>query len=380
MLKIAKGIEIVDISSPIIGKLQHAHCSSVVSFKNGTIFVAYFHAVNEAHHTQCIFGRKLVQGETNWSEPFLITEHKKLFRFEGNPVLWIAPDTKKLFLFYVTSWGGWSTCILRYKTSTDQGKTWSNPKKVHRHISRLSKNPPIMLENGNYLLPATIEFRECTPLFYLSDDQGKTWRDVGARIVVPEKYWPPNKAESSKFPERMLDQPTVIQRKDGTIYCLMRAYRPLGKMYETLSHDGGKTWSKPKPALLPNPDGGFHMIKLQSGNIFIIYNHSSEGRNPLSVALSEDGGRTWKYRRNLCEYHPPENNPQEGNDALGNQKENFQYPTCYQANDGVIHISWSHGYSLELNNRPKRITDIQYTSITEDWVREELFSEETWLL
>ena len=51
------------------------------------------------------------------------------------------------------------------------------------------------------------------------------------------------------------------------------------------------------------------MIKLQSGNIGIAYNHALAEplnileRNPVSIAISEDEGRTWQYRRNLCEFH-----------------------------------------------------------------------------
>ena len=288
---------------------------------------------------------------------------------EGNPVVWIAPDTGKLWLFYITSWGGWSTCILRCKTSDDRGKTWSKNKKVWKHISRISKNPPILTSKGDYLLPVTIEFQECVPLFYISNDQGKKWKDPGARIEVPEEFWPPKKAETSKFPSRMLDQPTIIERKDGSIFCLMRAYRPLGKMYETTSTDGGETWTPAKPSVLPNPDGGFHMIRLQSGNVAIIYNHSSEVRNPLSVAISEDEGQTWKYRRNICEFHP---------DKEEKQNYTFQYPTMTQGADGTLHVTWTFGHWETVDSQPKQFGDAQYVSFTEDWVKEKAYFDGDW--
>ncbi len=381
MLKIAKGIEITDISSPIIGKLQHAHCSSVVGFEDGEVLVVYFHAIKEAHRLQAIYGRRKRAKDSKWSKPFLVSKDVKLARMEGNPVLWIAPDTGKLWMFYITSWGGWSTCILRYKTSEDRGRTWSKSRKVYGHISRLSKNPPVMLDNGDYVLPVTIEFRECTPMFFVSSDQGKSWTDPGARITLPEKFWPENKAKTSKFPERELDQPTIIQRDDGNLLCLMRAYRPLGKMYQTISEDGGRTWSEPEPSTLPNPDGGFNMIKLRSGNVAIAYNHSSEVRNPLSVALSEDDGKSWKYRKNICEYHK---NATTGEASMAdNEKsrpETFQYPTIHQSKDGRLHCTWSNGRSLRVNGQVESVTDIQYTSFTEDWIKEKPFEVETWLL
>jgi len=371
MIKVAEGLTIDQLTQPIIGELEHAHCSGIVAFENGDLFSTYFHAITEAHRKQAIFGQHKRAGEKTWSKPFVVSKDIKNFRMEGNPVIWIAPDTQKLWLFYISSWGGWSTCILRYKTSDDQGKTWSKSTKIYPHISRITKNPPIVTSKGWYILPTTIEFRECIPLFFISKDQGKTWTDPGARILVPKKYWPPKKEEESKFPDRMLDQPTIIERKDGSIFCLMRAYRPLSKMYQTISLDGGMTWGDPEPSILPNPDGGFQMLRLQSGNIAIIYNHSATQRNPVSVALSEDEGQSWQYRRNLCEYHA---------DEPGETPCNFQYPTMTQGPDGKLHGTWSFGYVYQNDVQKKRVADIQYTNFTEDWIKEKAFFEEEWEL
>ena len=336
MIKTTQGITMTNLCKPTLGKLEQAHCSSIVVFDNGDLFSVYFHAIKEAHHDQTLFGTWKYAEEEDWTKPIKILPKTKKYRFEGNPVLWIAPDTKILHLFYITSWGGWSTCILKQRTSTDQGKTWSKSKKVYPTISRIPKNPPIMLESGEYILPSTIEFRECTPQFFLSTDKGKTWKDYGARLVVAKKYWPDIKikeAENGKSEimlERQLDQPTIIERKDGSLYCLMRTYRPLGKMFESVSKDKGKTWSEPKPSTLPNPDGGFHMMRIKSGEIVIIYNHSPDVRNPVSVALSEDEGKTWKYRQDLCEWKKKDENTSE---------ETFQYPTITQDKDGMLHAT-----------------------------------------
>lgn len=373
MIKIADGLSIENLTKPVEGLLHHAHCSGIIAFEDGELLAVYFHAIKEADMKQAIYGVRKKPNEKEWSIPFVVSKDLKNVRMEGNPVIWIAPDTKKLFLIYITSWTGWATCIMRQKISEDRGKTWSKSKKIYSHISRIPKNPPIILKNQWYLLPATIEFQECTPLFYISKDQGQSWKDHGARILVPEKYWPPKKAEESKFPDRMLDQPTVIQRNDGSIFCLMRAYRPLGKMYETTSNDNGVTWSEPKPSLLPNPDGGFNMIRLQSGNIAIAYNHSSEERNPLSIAISEDDGKTWNYRRNLCEFHSKDKK---------SPKENFQYPTLFQSPDGMIHVTWSHGYHQKKDENETLISyaDIQYTTFSEEWVKEHKYFDDSWEL
>ena len=130
MLKITAGIRIETLTTPIPGKLEHAHCSTVVTSQGGEILVAYYHAIKEAHPTQGIYGVRNPAGQELWSPPFLISNDIKRLQMEGNPVLWVAPDTEKLWLFYTTSWTGWSTCVLRSKTSDDRGETWSKSKKV----------------------------------------------------------------------------------------------------------------------------------------------------------------------------------------------------------------------------------------------------------
>ncbi len=268
-----------------------------------------------------------------FSAPFLVSKDNP-GRMEGNPVIWIAPDTSFLWLFYVSSIGGWSEANLRYKISRDRGQTWTKYKKIYRGISRMVKNPPIITTKGWYLLPAYVEFLDYTPMFYFSQNQGHTWQDMGARITIKTDFVPFGKKNA-----HLIMQPTVIERSDGSFFCLNRAVSPMGKMYESESNDGGITWSNAIPGVLPNPNGGFAMQKLQSGRVAIVYNHAPVPpenifeRNPVSIALSEDDGRTWSYKRNLCEYH---------SDTFIDQKENrpsFGDPSLSQDQDRQFILS-----------------------------------------
>jgi predicted neuraminidase len=374
MIKIGAGLQVETITHPIIGQLHHAHCSGVVAWENGEILVVYYHAIKEANHKQAIYGVRKFPGKDVWSEPFLVSkDHPNIM--EGNPSIWIAPDTRKLWLFYVSSFGGWSVCTPRYKTSDDRGHTWSKSTKIYWFISRGIKNPPILTSMGWYILPAYVEFRDYYAIFYISKDQGKSWRDSGARVGIRQDLIPIEKLPPKHQWERLVEQPTIIERKNGSIYCLNRAVRPLGKMYETESQNGGLTWSAAVPSILPNPGGGFHMLRLQSGNVAIIYNHSPAPplnnfeRNPVTIALSEDEGRTWKYRRNICEFHL------EASDNTQQPRRAFGYPTMYQDPTGLIHATWSYSHPEIQDDQRYNFTDIQYTHFTEDWIKQKLFFE-----
>jgi hypothetical protein len=123
------------------------------------------------------------------------------------------------------------------------------------------------------------------------------------------------------------------------------------------------------------------MLRLQSGNVAIIYNHSPTAdpnhgyiRNPVSVAISEDEGRTWKYRRNLCEYHADEPGKSDPN------ARSFGYPTMTQGADGRLHATWSFSHPEVRDGVRYGFTDIQYTTFTEKWVTEHAFFEGAWEL
>lgn len=368
MIKIAEGLEIETLTEPKIGEFHHAHCSGIVAFPDGELLAVFYWAIKEAHHDQKIFGVRKKPEDAEWSKPFVIADDP--FRMVGNPAIWIAPDTGKLFLFFVRSWGGWAVCNPRYMISEDRGSTWSRSNSIYWFISRGIKNPPIRTSRGWYILPAYVEFRDYFSVFYISKDQGKTWKDCGARVKIPDDEVPDR---VDRDWGRLVLQPTVIEREDKSLIALMRAKRPLGKMYKTESFDGGLTWTPAEPYILPNPGGGFHWMRLNGGDLAIIYNHApvlpDHGfeRNPLSIAISEDDGKSWLYRRNIMEAH--------GDDVhirIGG------YPTLTQAEDGTIHATWSYAHTVEDAEKKYKVTDIKYTKFTPSWIKKREFFDDVW--
>ncbi len=375
-MKTSEGLKIDTLTDPVPGKLHHAHCSGVVAFPDGEVLVVFYWAVKEANREQRIYATRRKPGHA-WSKPEVLHVHGSWKRMVGNPALWIAPDTGRLWIFFVRSIGGWAACNPRCAWSDDRGTTWSADQPLYWFISRGIKNPPILTSNGRYVLPAYIEFRDYFSIFYLSDDQGKTWKETG-RVKIPDGKVPPDVLATLKRPwGRLVLQPTVVERKDGSLWALMRAKRPLGEMYQATSTDGGITWSDAEPYILPNPGGGFHMLRLQSGNLAVIYNHAPVPderhefeRNPVSVAISDDEGKTWKWRRNVIQ------DPEHPHQRIGG------YPTMCQGSDGRIHATWSYAHEITgdagTGNTTLHVTDIQYTSFTEDWIKARAFFTSPW--
>jgi len=62
------------------------------------------------------------------------------------------------------------------------------------------------------------------------------------------------------------------------------------------SEDYGKTWSPVYRTNLPNPNSGIDVTKLDDGTLVLIFNPDDENwgsRGEISLAVSEDNGKTW---------------------------------------------------------------------------------------
>jgi predicted neuraminidase len=95
------------------------------------------------------------------------------------------------------------------------------------------------------------------------------------------------------------------------------------RVFETWSSDGGHTWTPIALTSLPNPNSGIDAVTLSDGRHIIVYNHTTQGRSPLNVAVSRDG-RTWNPGR-VLESEPGE----------------YSYPAVIQAADGRVHVTYT---------------------------------------
>ncbi|WP_020431941.1 exo-alpha-sialidase, partial [Paenibacillus riograndensis] len=123
------------------------------------------------------------------------------------------------------------------------------------------------------------------------DDEGATWRNVevpGSRGRV---------------------HCNVIEIAPGKLIGLFRS-RSADNIYFAKSDDNGETWTEPVRTELPNNNSSISAIKLASGKLAVIYNDLRFNdkpditvwpfeRCPVTVAISEDEGRTWPYRRHV---------------------------------------------------------------------------------
>ncbi len=293
----------------------YKHPASITELDNGDLYMAYYGGSGEYGTDTAVFGSRLKAGETAWSFPVVIADTPDIS--EGNPVVWQAPDGK-VWLFYVNRYGDtWSTSRVKCKISTDGAHTWSDSFMLTFDLGTMVRGRPIVLRNGDYLLPMYLE---------ISNDTERT--DPGTssffmRYNPQTKKWTPTHFIHSPMGNL---QPQVAQITDDYLICYIRRggdFEPTdqGYLLRAESRDGGWTWSDAQVTSFKNPNSAVDLLRLQNGHLMLIYNDSMNDRTPLTVAISTDNDTSWPYRRNIME-----------------GENSFAYPYAIQTRDGKIHV------------------------------------------
>ncbi len=297
---------------------KYKHPASITELHNGDLYLVYYGGSGEYSADSAVHGARLRQGETKWSTPKIITPRPK--QPEGNAVVWQAPDAV-VWLFSVTRPGAtWSTSRIVARISNDAAETWQEPVQLTTEAGTMVRSKPIVLANGDYLLPIYHETG--------NDPEwvGPDTTSLFLRYDVKTKRW----TESNRIRSRLGNlQPAVAALSDTHLVCYCRRggdYKPRSDAYliRSESRDGGRTWSPGTESALPNPNAAVDFLRLKNGHLVLVYNDSMRGRTPLTVAISTDNDKTYPHRCNLAE-------------GPGD----FAYPYAIQTRDGKIHVIYT---------------------------------------
>lgn len=259
------------------------HASTIARLDNGEFVVAWFGGTEEKNDDVGIWMSKGKPGQ--WTKP---VELEKLRDDpHWNPVLFNAPDGSVILYFKVgkeiPTWETW------YTVSTDNANTWSEAKELvpgDRGGRGPVKNKSIILNNGDWLAPASHEEGPWRAFVDRSSDLGMTWE--------AEEYVPMD-MELEKGKGAI--QPTLWESSPEKVHMLLRTSS--GFIGRSDSEDNGKTWSEMYDTGLPNPNSGIDLVKLPGGELVLAYNPDDKNwgdRAPLTLAVSEDNGKTWPYK------------------------------------------------------------------------------------
>jgi predicted neuraminidase len=282
-----------------------AHASTIVEL-GGELIAAWFGGTDEKEPDVGIWLSRREQG--GWTPPVevangVVSAEKRYPTW--NPVLF-QPNNGPLMLFYkvgpdpVDWWG-------MLMTSRDGGRTWSEARRLPDRILGPIKNKPIELADGTLLAPTSSEYDGWRVRFERTSDGGATWESTGP---VHDRH------------EFQAIQPSILRHADGRLQAVGRTMNDV--VFQIWSEDDGKTWGEMTPLGLPNPDAGTDAVTLADGRHLLLYNHTTRGRSPLNVAVSDDG-LNWRAALILIE----------------EPRSEFSYPAVIQTAYGLVHVTYT---------------------------------------
>lgn len=358
---------------------KHVHASSIVETPQGDLLAAWFHGSGErtANDVQ-VQGARLRKGASEWSPVFVMADTPDFP--DCNPVLYIDAQ-ERLWLFWVTVLANqWESSLLKYRRAdnytADGPPEWNwqdvitlkpsddfpeqlkeaykvvipdegmwggyalpyaqllveaGKDKLKQQLGWMSRNQPLTLDCGRILLPLYNDGFNMSMVAY-SDDQGESWL-AGAPIVGLGPI-----------------QPTLIQRKDGSIFAFFRdSGGAPQRTQQAESTDKGVSWTYTEDTDIPNPSSSMEVQPLSDGSWIMIFNDTEKGRHRIAVALSKDEGKTWPWKR----YLDQREERHEGS---------FSYPSIIQAEDGTIHATYSY--------RTEEGATIKHAAFAPEWITE----------
>ena len=369
-VKRADGADFAYLPAPTV----QSHAANLLTLPDGRLGCVWFGGTQEGVPDISIWFSTLEPGSTQWSEPAQLSDDST--RSEQNPILFVAPDKALWLLYTAQKAGNQDTAEVRRRISLDSGRTWGDVETLfpaNETGGVFVRQLPVVLPSGRLIIPI---FRCITTpgekwvgnsddsAVMISDDAGATW----TQHVLPGSLGCVH---------------MNIQRvADGSLLALFRS-RWADSIYASRSTDDGSTWSEPAPTELPNNNSSIQFVALTDGRLALVYNHSraSEGterrlslydeidddglaeeqgqvtepvaaahddgvkrafwgtpRSPMTLAISEDSGRTWPIRRNLDvgDGYCLSNNSRDG------LNREYSYPSIHQGPDGALNIAYTY--------------------------------------
>ena len=362
----------------------HAHSSSIVQLPNGDFYACWYKGSGERTADDVKVEASLLRrGTRTWSKPYTLVDQPEFP--DTNPVLFLDSHQRLWVIWSTVLAHHWETALLRYKIAFHyedltvpprwdvsdpllfiprnfaaaverDTKPWLDHLPAGRdgeeaqhairmatdeYFSRMGwmgRNQPLELPSGRILVPLYSDGYNFS-LLAITDDGGMTWSSSEPIVSMGGV------------------QPSLVRKRDGTIVAYMRNNGPPPKrVIRAESKDDGLTWSTPIYTDIPNPGSSMEVTGLRDGQWVLICNDTERGRHSLLVAISDDEGQSWKWKRHL------------ERDNSTNRPGSFHYPTLIQAHDGSLHATYS--YTPGGLNRGEPSQSIKHVHFNVEWVKQ----------
>ena len=279
--------------------------AAIASLSGNRLMVVYhkYHKGKEAgrDHGMCTIWSKISSDEgRTWHTPRMLVDVAEGDMNVQAPALLRTRDDE-LFLIALRAHKGGSSSTMCVFVSRDEAKTFQELppiwKKSKGQLLQGGTSCIMELSNGRLLLPfhggVGNQWRQKNSAgCYYSDNKGETWQ----------------RSALIDLPKRGAMEGSVVQLDDDSLLMTLRTQ--LGGPYIARSTDLGKTWSKAIFSGLEGGESGTCLRRLPGSNRVVLFwnnskykpkHHHFGERAPLTAAVSNDNGKTWRKLGNIGE-------------------------------------------------------------------------------
>ena len=347
----------------LVSPVVHNHAAFLQWLPDGTLACAWFAGTLEGRPDIFVHLATLAPGSDRWSGADRVSDDET--RSEQNPVIFVDPADGAIGLFHTAQPGGrQEECEVLFRSleRTGQGVSAGSARALDLPRGSFVRAQVVIRDDGAWMLPLFLCKVQAgsrwtgghdTAAVAVSEDGGGTW----SLVHVPESTG--------------CVHMTIVPLEGAHLAAFFRR-RQADFVYRTESHDGGRTWSVPEPTDVPNNNSSIVALRLRDGRVALLCNPVSasaaterraslydelgeedDGRGdptggvqaiwgvpraPLTLCVSQDGGRTFPVRRIV------EDGPGTclSNNALDGRNHELSYPAMVEAADGTLHLAYTY--------------------------------------
>lgn len=254
---------------------QAVHAASLVELGDGSLRAVWFSGSREGAGDVAIKTAVMDPRTLQWgAEKVVFTREpleRGLWRYVkklGNPVIARAPDGSLQLWMVTVSLGGWAGSSITWARSTDEGASWSMPRRLvtspFLNISTLVKGAPFAFADGRLGLPVYHEFISKFAEVLRLDGDGRVVDKV--RVAGSQTSL----------------QPVVLVTGADSAQVFMRSGNAAALMASQTA-DAGRHWAGTEATAWPNPDSALSGVVAGDGALWLALNPASRGREKLSI-------------------------------------------------------------------------------------------------
>lgn len=311
---------------------MHQGIPSIERAKNGRLWATWYGGgLGEDQHNFVMLATSGDDGRS-WSPLKLVIDPDGSGPVRAfDPCLWHDPQGRLWLFWSQKDAASMHNFAIRTDDATVETPAWTEPRRISAGVML---NKPTVLSSGEWLMPTCIWRDDLSSRILRSTDQGASFEQIGGATIP-------------KYEDRNGDENMIIERRDGSLWMLVRTGYGLG---ESFSKDRGKTWTDVAPSGIEHAESRFFIRRLASGSLLMV-RHAGTARSHLTAYLSDDDGRTW------------------GKGLLIDERGGVSYPDAIEGPPGEIRLIYDY-------NRKTVEKHILMTVFREEDVRRGSFSEQ----